>query len=88
MSTNIDWYKIANLDYIEESDLPSRDLTLFLGTLGEKVVTLTRGNMTSILFDDIFLSINLNEKNPFIFENYSVWVDDADDIWLGLLNES
>jgi hypothetical protein len=88
MTNTYDAYKLINLDDFNNLDLTSRKLTVLLGVLGEKEILVTKGNNISILYDDVFLSVDLNEKNPFEFENYSVFLDPNNDIWLGIKVES
>lgn len=88
MTNTYDAYKLINLDDFNDLDLTSRKLTVLLGILGEKEILVTKGNMVSILYDDVFLSVNLNDKNPFEFEDYSVFLDINNDIWLGIKVES
>lgn len=83
-----DCYKIINLDDFEALDIPSRTLTLLLSGLGEKEVLITKGNLVSIVYDDVFLSLNLNDKNPFEFEDYAAFLDPNNDIWLGIKVEA
>ncbi len=80
-----DAYKLINLTDFEELDIPSRKLNVILGDLGEKEILITKGNLTSILYDDVFLPVALNDKNPFEFEGYASFLDENDDIWLGIL---
>ncbi len=82
-----DWYKIINLAEFEALDLVSRNLELILGNIGLANVLVTKGNMVSILYNGIFLSIGLNDESPFEFEGHAVYLDANDDVWLGILNE-
>jgi hypothetical protein len=79
------WYNIINLDTFEATGLVSRTVQVVIGTLGLKDVLVTKGNKVSLLYDDTFLSIDLNDKNPFEQDNRLVYLDDNNDIWLGLL---
>ena len=78
------WFKIFNLTLFTATGLVSRKITLELEGLGAKDFLITKGNLTSILFDGVFLSINMNDQNPFIFEGFAVYLDDNDDVWLGI----
>ncbi len=80
-----DWYKVYNLaDFLAE-DLVSKEVEVIFETVGLKEIRLTKGyNEISILFDDVFLIPNLNEKNPFEFEDRAAYIDDNDDIWVGI----
>ncbi len=86
MST-LQWYPVYNLaDFIEE-DIASKEIELNLEGLGVKDIILFRGVNYSILYEGIFLTIGLNDKSPYIFENHAVLLDDDDQIWLGLLED-
>lgn len=82
-----DVFKIINLDDFNATGLVSRRVSGLFGELGFKEVLVTKGNMVSILYEGIFLSLNLNDKNPFEFEGHAIFVDPNNDIWLGIANE-
>ena len=79
-----DWYRLFNHAEFLALDVPSREFDVVLGTLGQKTILATRGNLTSILYDGIFLSIDLNGRHPFRFGEFAVWLDVNDDVWLGV----
>ncbi len=83
-----DWYKIVNRNEFLATGLTSRELTLDLEGLGQKTVMVFSGIMVSLLYDDVFLSAELNDENPFAFDSHAVYVDANDDLWLGILNAS
>jgi hypothetical protein len=78
-----DWYKIENLDDFNGEDLVSKEITLELEGQGVKDILITKGNGVSILIDDIFLMINLNDRNPFEQDERAVYLDANNDIWVG-----
>lgn len=82
-----DVFKIINLDEFNALDLVSRNVSGLFGELGFKEVLVTKGNMVSILYEGVFLSINLNDKNPFEFDGHSIFLDPNNDLWLGIANE-
>ena len=84
----ISWFKIYNLDDFEESGLVSKNLELPLLGLGTKQIMLTKGNSVGVLVDGVFLLLNLNDKNPFYFDERLAYVDENQDIWLGVVRES
>ncbi len=86
--TFYDVYKIINLDAFNATGLVSRKLSLFLGTLGLKEILVTRGNLVSILYEGVYLSLNLNDKNPFEFEDHCIFIDPNNDIFLGIKSEN
>lgn len=79
------WFKIFNLADFQETGLVSRTYTLNLEGVGERNILVTQGDLVSITYDDVMLSIELNGMNPFYFEGYAVWVDvETDDVFLGI----
>jgi hypothetical protein len=78
------WYKLFNKAEFLSDGLVSRTLTLNLEGLGQKEVHVTFGNLLSITYEGVFLSLDLNDKNPFYFEGHSVYLDADDDVWLGI----
>ncbi len=83
-----DWYKIINRTEFLALGLTSRALDLNLDGIGEKTVIIFSGVGVSLLYDDVFLSAELNEVNPFEFEDHAIYVDSNDDVWLGILHAS
>lgn len=79
------WYRIFNLTDFLATNLVSRTYELELEGVGIKDVLVTNGNMISLTYADKTLSLNLNDKNPFIFEGYAVYLMEAtQDVYLGL----
>lgn len=79
-----DWYKILNRGEFEAAGLVSREVDVILEGIGQKTVLVTRGNLVSIVYDGVMLSIGLSGSNPFIFGGYAAYLDQNDDIWLGI----
>ncbi len=79
-----DVYNIINLDKFNATNLPSREVTGDFGLLGQQTVLVTKGNLVSFLFNNVYLPLNLNDKNPFEFEGYAIFIDPNNDIWLGI----
>lgn len=83
---NYDWYQVTNLDDFIASGLISQEFELVFPT-GLKTLLLTAGNLYSLTFDDVFLSIGMSEKNPFEFDGHAVFYDDDGLLWLGIAHE-
>lgn len=81
------WYKIFNTTEFEALGLVSKEYTVEFEGVGEKTILVTRGNVTSVLFDDIFLSVNLNGNNPFLFDDRGLYVDSNQDAYVGIKDE-
>lgn len=78
------WFQIFNRQAFLDADLPSREYEVFISGVGQKTVLATKGIGVGLLYEGIFLMIGLNEKNPFRMENYACYVDENDDVWLGI----
>lgn len=84
----ITWFNIYNEATFEAEDLVSKELTdIVLGDLGSKDILITKGNTTGIVIDGVFLACGLNDKNPFRMGDFLAYVDDDDEIWLGVWSE-
>jgi hypothetical protein len=81
-----DWYEIYNLDDFEALGLFLKTVEVFLEDVGLVEVLITKGNFVSITYNDILLPINMNDENPFVFEDHAVLLDQDNNIWLGIKN--
>lgn len=79
-----DWYKIFNLTAFNALDLVSRTYSFNLADIGIREVMVTKGDTVGVLYEGIFLSIGLNDKNPFEFDLHAVYLDANNDVWLGV----
>lgn len=79
-----DWYLIFNKAEFEALELPSKEYTLNLEDIGEKTILVTQGNFVSILYEGVFLPLEMNTKNPFEFDGHAIYVDNNDDVYLGV----
>lgn len=85
---NYDWYFIINKTEFEALDIPSREVQLQLKEAGAlKTFLITKGNLTSILVDGIFLSLDLNGEDPFEFEGFAIGSDEDENIYYGIAVE-
>ncbi len=87
-----DWYKIINKTEFEATGLVSREVEVLLDGVGLRTILVTKGNLLSITYEGVFLSIgvadDIETHNPFAFGGYAVYLDSNNDIWLGIENES
>lgn len=80
---NFDWYKIINKTEFESLDLVSREIQVVLDPYGLKNILITKGNLFSVLIDDVFLSVELNDRNPFVMDERAIYIDPNNDVWVG-----
>lgn len=88
MIETYDWYFLVNLADFIASGLISREIQLNFQNIGLKTILITSGELVSVTFDDVILSIGLNNKNPFHFDSHAVYYDSNGAVWLGLLHGS
>lgn len=81
------WYKVFNKTEFEALGLVSAEYSFIFKNVGLKSVLVTQGNYLAVKFDDVFLTLNLNDKNPFEFENRAIYLDENDDVWVGIAVE-
>jgi hypothetical protein len=81
------WYNIINQDDFIAMGFSSKQLEVDLEDIGVKTVLVTKGVGVSILYDGVFLTVNLNNNNPFEFDSHAVYIDANNDIWLGVGQE-
>jgi len=77
-------YKLINLDDFEDTGLVSRKIEAVLSGIGLKEILITKGNYVSVLYEGVFLCLGVNGKNFFEFEGYAVFIDPANDLYLGI----
>lgn len=79
------WFQIFNLDEFEALNLVSKVYTLELEGLGEKDFLVTKGNMVSVAYEGVMLSLGLNAENPFAFEGLAIYQDEeTNDVYVGI----
>lgn len=79
-----DWYKIFNLDDFLDTQLVSRELVLNFEGLGRTIVLVTRGNTVAITYNDTFLPVNIAATNPYIENGLASFIDEENDVYLGI----
>lgn len=77
------WFRIFNKDEFEALDIPSKQYEMELQDRGLKTILVTKGNLISVLIDDVLLSLNLNDKNPFEFEGMALYLKGNGDVFVG-----
>lgn len=79
------WFLVFNLTEFLATQLVSKTYQLELEGIGIKDILATNGKTISVTYEAVMLSINLNGKNPFIFEGHAVFLDNAtQNVYLGL----
>lgn len=79
-----DWYRLFNRADFLATGLPSYEVQVELVGIGIRNILITQGIATSITVDDTMLTIDLNDRNPFRYGSRAVFIDENDDVWLGV----
>lgn len=85
---NYTWFKIFNRTEFEALGLVSRTYTLNLQGIGQKDILVTKGNGVGMLYDGVFLLLELNDLNPFELDSRAIYIDESNDVYLGIAIES
>lgn len=82
------WFKIFNKTEFEALGLVSKTYTLNLDGIGQKEILVTKGVAIGMLYEGVFLSLELGDENPFEFEDRAIYLDASNDVYLGIAVES
>ena len=82
------WFKLFNLEDFNELGLVSKVYQVILEGIGQRDILVTKGNLVSIVYEDVFLPIQFEDANPFTREGddatYAVYKDSNGYIHLGI----
>ncbi len=82
------WFKIFNTVEFAALGLVSKTYTLLLEGVGQKDVFVTKGVGYGITYEGVFLSLQLNDLNPFEFDGHAIYLDTVtNDVYLGIAVE-
>lgn len=82
---NFYWYRIFNLAEFLATELVSRVYELDLARVGLKKILTTNGNVVSITYEDVMLSVPAESDVVFSFEGYAIYLHPiTGDVHLGL----
>lgn len=79
-----DWFKLFNRTDFLATGLVSRTLTLTLEGIGNREVLITKGDFLGVTYEGVFLAIGITDDSPFEFDLMALYVDENEDVWLGL----
>lgn len=78
------WFKIFNKDEFEATGLTSRKYTYDLDGIGLKDILVTKGITYGMTYEGVFLSVEMLDFNPFVFEGHAVHIKENNDVYLGI----
>ena len=84
----VKWYRLFNRQDFIDTGLVSYKTSVVFENEGEKEILITRGFDVGITFEDTFLPVSLNEKNPFRIGEKAIFIDLSGDVWLGVYSAS
>ena len=84
METIYTWFKIFNKVEFEALGLVSKTYTWDLEGIGLKDILVTKGEGIGMLYDGVFLPLQLNDLNPFALDHRAIYIDANNDVYLGI----
>lgn len=76
-------YKIGNKKEFEKKGIPQEVKTVELEGLGQVDIVFLKGFAFSVIFQGEMLTPYLNQRNPFIKNQSSCWIDpENSDVWV------
>lgn len=84
MMSKFTYFKTFNVDDFESKELVAFEYEYEFEGFGLKKVFATKGTRLNVMIDDVFLSIELNAKNPFKFEGRAVFISPNNDVYIGI----
>lgn len=78
------WYKIFNLGEFEEDDFVSDQFDVTLEAIGTKTILVSKGFHVCVLYDGVLFPLKFNDENPYVRDTQAVYVDAAQDVWIGI----
>ncbi len=81
------WYELFDKAEFEAEGLVSRTLTVTLEGEGEKEILITKGEAIGLVIDEIFLSLHLEENNPYTRDGYGIFEAEDGMVWVGVEEE-
>lgn len=84
METQYRWFKILNRLEFDALGLVSKTYTWDLEGVGLKSILVTKGIGYAMLYDGVFLPLQLNDSNPFAIDQRAIYIDANNDVFLGI----
>lgn len=84
MMSDYFFYPIFNLQEFEDSGLVSKDYNLDFTNIGNVDLLVTKGNLTSITYNGVIVSLDMNDKNPFEFDGYAIYLGNDGIVYFGI----
>ena len=78
------WFKIFNKVEFLALGLISKTYTWDLEGIGLKEILVTNGQGIGMVYDGVFLPLQLNDANPFAIDQRAIYIDANNDVFLGI----
>lgn len=82
------YWKVYTVKKFEVQNVPQVTITRDLDTLGTVEISFFQGFNLSVLFQEVILTPNLNDRNPFYKNGVAAYIDEKGQIWVGKKNEN
>lgn len=81
------WFKIFNTTEFDALGLVSKNYQVVLEGIGLRDILVTKGSNYGITYEGIFLPYDLNDQNPFYFEDHAICLNTDGYMYLGIGEE-
>jgi len=85
---NYFWYRIFNEADFNNVDYNAKTYTLNLEGLGLRRILVTKKKLLGITYEDTYLPLSLNNKNPFYFNDKAIFKNSSGNVFLGFRDDS
>jgi len=80
----INWYPIITITDFKKNDTPSMDISIETAEYGILEIRIVKSNFYALVYNDIYLPIELNEQNPYQRDNLKAY-SDGNTLWIGFI---
>jgi hypothetical protein len=78
------WIQVFNIDEFDATELSSKSYEVTIAGIGLKSILVTKQFGYSVIYEDTQLVVNFGGENPFVFNGYALYLDEKNNVHLGL----
>uniref|UniRef100_A0AAU8B1K9 Uncharacterized protein n=1 Tax=Dulem virus 29 TaxID=3145747 RepID=A0AAU8B1K9_9CAUD len=84
----MDGYKIYNLEEFDKLSVPQIYVNPNLEGIGEVEICIFKGMYYGVVFNGEVLTPGVNGQNPYVGKNGAAYIDNENNLWVGVKDES
>ena len=81
------WFPLFLLSDFEALGLTSKEFTVILDGIGERTITVFKGNMVTVSYENETLPLSLNEQNPTRIGGFATHLSEGGLVSLGIYED-